>query len=171
MAIEKVERFYCPRCGYITESRVTIGGIKKTGICPACQNGDIKEWTNKERTNMGILEFKHSEETKRKMSERQLGPLHHNWKGGTWVKEGYIEVHRPTHPFCNNKGYVMEHRLVLENALGRYLLPTEIVHHINEIRDDNRLENLLLNNSHGEHFIIHCIGRKRNGKGQFVKEE
>lgn len=77
--------------------------------------------------------------------KRYRGEKSHKWKGGRWKhKSGYIYVYVPNHPYCNRDRYVLEHRIIMEKYLGRFLIPTEEVHHINEIIDDNIIENLLI---------------------------
>lgn len=55
---------------------------------------------------------------------------------------------------ANPKGYVREHRVVAERKIKRRLLRTEVVHHLNGIKDDNRPENLVVLSS-TEHKRLH----------------
>src|SRR6266566_7746996 len=50
----------------------------------------------------------------------------------------------PDNPRAGKSQYIFEHIIVMETVLGRYLLPTESVHHRSGVRDDNRPENLEL---------------------------
>ena len=59
---------------------------------------------------------------------------------------------------ARNDGYVMEHRLVLAQAIGRPLLRTEVVHHENHDPQDNRLENLRLFASNKDHKLYEHHG-------------
>lgn len=77
-----------------------------------------------------------------------------NWKGGRIKANnyGYIMIYMPFHPFCNASGYVLEHRLIMEKQLGRFLGKKEVVDHINGIVNDNRIENLKLFENQSEHI-------------------
>src|SRR3990167_1685108 len=87
-----------------------------------------------------------------------------NWNGGRFLsKDNYIYIYSPNHPHKTHKGYVAEHRLVMEKKLGRYLKSGEIVHHKNKITTDNRIKNLQLM-KWGEHTKHHTYvdGRSLN---------
>lgn len=57
-------------------------------------------------------------------------------------KGDYNYAYVPEHPNCTKTGYVLHHRVVMENHLGRLLNADEVVHHINGDKKDNRVENL-----------------------------
>src|SRR5262245_15620968 len=82
------------------------------------------------------------------------------WNGGrTTDRNGYVLILAPEHPNAYASGYVLEHRMVMADHLGRKLSRSEHVHHINGNVADNRLENLELL-SDGEHARHHSTGRK-----------
>lgn len=91
------------------------------------------------------------------------GPQSPNFQGGKYIDDkGYVRILNPEHP-KNIRGYAYEHRMVMEKYLGRYLQAWETVHHINEIKEDNRLDNLFLC-SHSEHSALHKEGAKSSIK-------
>lgn len=84
------------------------------------------------------------------------------WGGGIMHLSGYIYILRPDHPSAGrHHGYVAEHRIVMEEHIGRHLLSNEVVHHINGKKDDNRIENLQLIKNHSTHQHEHMIGNIR----------
>ncbi len=90
----------------------------------------------------------------RTKSESKKGEKNYNWKGGRRMKSSYIYILKPEHPFCGKDGYIAEHRLIMEEKLVRYLTKEEKIHHINGIKNDNRIENLILCKNTSEHGII-----------------
>lgn len=140
-------------------------------------NGSFKKG---QESSKAMLGRKASLETRRKMSEssknsinsgrfkKGIIPLsksnpdmmpkgkdHWHWQGGkAKTVGGYIWLWCKGHPAANNN-YVYEHRLVIELHLQRELVKGEVIHHVNEIRNDNRIENLILFASNGSHIRFH----------------
>ncbi len=94
------------------------------------------------------------------------GNKHPNWKGGKIIVDGYIYVHKPKHPNATQDGYVLEHRLIMEKHLKRYLRKKEIVHHKDNNKINNIIKNLALNKNQGEHNKYHI--KIRNELGRFI---
>lgn len=102
---------------------------------------------------------KRSEESKERMSKcyKCRGINHYRWKGKIHKDRGYVRIFRPKHPFCDYRGRVLEHRLIMEKYLGRYLKPEERIHHIDKIRNNNKIENLKLFFNQSQHLKHHNL--------------
>jgi len=95
--------------------------------------------------------------------DRHSGKNNGSWKGGRFSLRGYVYVRLAFDDsfflsMRNANGYLFEHRIVMAKHLNRNLQPWEIVHHKNGIKDDNRIENLELGESNGNHIKQHNKG-------------
>ena len=101
------------------------------------------------------------------------GPGHPDWKGGRYLCKGYWYLWSPEHPHRTKQGYVLEHRLTVEQKLGRLLEPGEVVHHRNGDRQDNRPENLeafQTNAQHLRHELTgHCPNWTEEGRARTLE--
>lgn len=105
------------------------------------------------------------------LTEEQQQKLYGKWKTDfkeirNKVSAGLKTRYENNVEYCNKYGYVLKnrervHRKIMEEHLKRPLTDDEIVHHINGIKDDNRIENLKVVTKY-EHGNIH------NGKREYV---
>lgn len=123
----------CLECGKEYRSR---GGNKR---CPMCKYYEMK----KPCPSCGVLIHPKSKTCLKCSAIVRRGADHPAWRGGKTMINGYVLTSAPDHPRVRS-GYVLEHIIVMEKKLGRYLLSGENIHHLNGVKNDNRLENLEL---------------------------
>jgi endogenous inhibitor of DNA gyrase (YacG/DUF329 family) len=127
----KQGRKFCSRaCNAIGQSRPT------RIVCAVCGKTQVV------KASKGQLRHcsKYCEAVGR--TKRPTGRMH-NGRPVVELVEGYYLIYEPTHPRAHkHNGRVLEHRWVMEQALGRYLTKDEQVDQIKGDPQDNRLENL-----------------------------
>ena len=107
-----------------------------TGECPNCKNLFTITANNRKFCSKFCW-------NKFQQKNPVLGDKSSTWRGGHYHRGYKIGL-----------GKREEHRLVVEQHLGHKLTSEEAVHHINHIKDDNRIENLMVV-SKSEHTLIH----------------
>ena len=106
-----------------------------------------------------------SERTRKKISatlkrKYPTGSKHPRWKGGKYTTRDRCFLRNPAHPNANSQGYVLRSRFVMSGHLGHTLKPGELVHHINGVKTDDRIENLQIV-TRSEHNRLHRTGAKK----------
>lgn len=134
--------------------------------CKEC-GGEFITWECRRKIGQGYfcskkcaIEYRKKNPSKYKKPTHlhKVGEEHPSWKGGKKEdKDGYyyVWVGKENHPHATADGYVFEHRHVMEQHLGRYLKPTEIVHHKDRNVKNNDINNLVLCKNQKEHLAQH----------------
>jgi hypothetical protein len=167
----------CKQCG------------KSFEVTPAwARNGRRKYCSRTCHAKAGIagsrLGVRHTKKSRERMSEAakkaaRSGENSSQWKGGRFTdKNGYVYVmvdrlQSPTREIAaqmTKTRYILEHRAVKAADVGRPLLRTEQVHHVNGVKNDNRLENLSILDSRKHSLKHRTLERKYSAALKRIEE-
>ena len=118
--------------------------------------GKGKKLSDEHKNKLSLAKIGKASKKKGMRFDNLSGENHWNWKGGRFINnQGYVIIRNRYHPNADKNGNVSEHRLEMEKKIGRLLDKTEVVHHINEDKRDNRIENLMLFKNRKAHNEYH----------------
>ena len=82
------------------------------------------------------------------------GAKPHNWNGGlsTGRGDGYVDIFIPSHHRAHGHGYVFEHTLIAEQALGKPVPREAVIHH-------HTPEQIVICQDQGYHNTLHRRAR------------
>jgi hypothetical protein len=155
----KGKMYTCPVCGKEFWRGNYATRKQKMVLCSQQCNGVLRSENLVRHSHKGRAAW--TEQSYQSYQEKMTGPNNPAWKGGltyrnrkgAYVNQSikYVRCPQDYLSMARKDGYVMEHRIVVAQALGRVLSRTEVVHHINHDATDNRLANLMLFATNAQH--------------------
>jgi len=149
-------QFCSQKCNGAWKSKHAVGPLRLS--CQRCQS-PFTSYPSRLKSNRGKYCSKLCRDVARKnIPITYKNGRHSSWRGGrAKIKHGYIGVYYEPEPGTGRHWYRAEHRLIMEQVLGRKLGQKEVVHHINGRKEDNRPENLMVLASQSEHMAYHRV--------------
>lgn len=135
-----------------------FNGETEIGVCNLYKLGATeKEIAGQFDTNMTTVSktlMRNKIQTRVNKETGKVKQYTSRWNGGiSYDTKGHKRLYMPDNP-SSISGMIAEHRYVMEKHLGRKLNSAEVIHHINKIPDDNRIENLKIMTA-SEHSKLH----------------
>lgn len=162
----------CEECGSVFRARLSVvahgGGKFCSWACRQTAQGRIQR--SCAHCGQSFMAFPHAIQrgsgrycSQHCVMSSRTGERHPRWRGRAVTPQGYTLIRMPDHPSATKSGYVREHRLVMEQHIGRRLLPVEIVHHRDGNPGNNAIDNLEIV-TRARHMRIHHLGEKSTGR-------